>query len=46
MPKVGSKHFPYTKLGMKQAEMESHMKGKPVVNRKPRAKKGKARRGR
>ena len=31
MPKVGSKKFSYTKLGMKKAKAEGKKKGKKVV---------------
>ena len=30
MPRVGSKHFPYTKSGMKAAKAESKRTGKSV----------------
>lgn len=33
MPKVGGKHFPYTKEGEKKAKEESKKTGKPVVKK-------------
>lgn len=34
MPKVGSKHFAYTKAGMKKAKAESKNTGKKMTNTK------------
>lgn len=31
MPKVGKKHFSYTKEGMRAAEAEARRTGKPIV---------------
>lgn len=38
MPKVGKKHFPYTKAGEKAAEAEAKKTGKPMTKKKPVAK--------
>jgi hypothetical protein len=40
MPKVGNKHFSYTKAGMAAAKDEAKKTGKKVTNKKP-MKKGK-----
>jgi len=39
MPKVGNKHFPYTKEGRKQAEQEAKRTGKKVEEPKKGKKK-------
>ena len=41
MPKVGRKHFAYTKAGEKAAEEEAKKTGKPMTKKKKPAAKGK-----
>ena len=40
MPQVGNKHFPYTPKGEAAAKAASKRTGKPMVMKKPMAKKG------
>lgn len=37
MPKVGNKHFPYTKAGMAAAKKAAAATGKPLNNTRARA---------
>jgi|TARA_Y100000310_G_C20621308_1_gene783458 hypothetical protein len=39
MPKVGTKHYSYTKSGRAAAKKEAKRTGKPVTARKPEKKK-------
>ena len=38
MPKVGTKHYSYTKAGMAAAKKEAARTGKPMINKKKKKK--------